>query len=337
MKIINTFFLVFAITLPSISNASMSLIRNVSGEVISVDPWSYLDEEDMWTVTRSSNPEGGSVHGQFKFKYSIEDNNWRDSGFHSGSDSLTFIQAVMHHDEAPGWYLAFSDNRTTNYNGSWESQNYLSQDQSTQLILGHEYTYQRLRYGWDVMGGSTSLDDRWQTRVKFFTDYRMTDKFSFFNYLYKQLDHRRNGGEQNDRDIDSFKIEPGVQYIVNDDTGIWFRQQFASSTLDRAQWGDIDTKSWSASIGVWKNWGKLSTSLSGGHGHYKKNNAREEDGEIFHETRDRFIKASINYPFARRFSISGEITGSKIEQNGSWVINGNAITTNYKFMLDYNF
>ncbi|OKN64522.1 hypothetical protein AM422_002519 [Klebsiella pneumoniae] len=291
----------------------------------------------MWTSTRSSNPAGGRVHGQLKMKYAIEDNNWRNSHFHSGNDTLTFVQGVMRHDALPGWYLAFSEGRTTNYNGSWEDQSYLSQNQWTQLIIGHEYFYKRLRYGWDVMGGSASLEDRWQGRVKFFTDLRLTDSFSFFNYLYQQIDHRRSGGSQNDRDVRSFQIEPGVQYIINNDTGVWFRQQFASAILDRAQWGDIDEKSWTTSVGVWRNWGKLSTTLSGGYGHYKKNNAQPEDGEVFQNTRNRYLKISANYPLTSRFTVSGEVTGALLKQDGSWVTNGESITTEYKLMLDYNF
>ena len=243
----------------------------------------------------------------------------------------------MHHDALPGWYLAFSEGRTTNYNGTWEDQTYLSQNQWTQLIIGHEYFYKRLRYGWDVMGGSSSIEDRWQGRIKLFTDLRVTDSLSFFNYLYQQVDHRRSGGSQNDRDVRSFQIEPGVQYIINNTTGVWFRQQFASAILDRAQWGDIDEKSWSTSFGVWHNWGRLSTTLSGGYGHYKKDNAQPEDGEVFQNTRNRYLKVSANYPLTSRFTVSGEVTGSLIKQSGSWVTNGDAIATDYKVMLDYNF
>lgn len=270
MKNYHALSVIFTLMLPALANASMSIMKDPSGKVIAVDPWSYLDEDVMWTSARSSNPAGGRVHGQLKMKYAIEDNNWRNSHFHNGNDSLTFVQGVMRHDALPGWYLAFSEGRTTNYNGTWEDQSYLSQNQWTQLIIGHEYFYKRLRYGWDVMGGSASIEDRWQGRVKFFTDLRVTDNFSFFNYLYQQIDHRRSGGSQNDRDVRSFQIEPGVQYIINNNTGVWFRQQFASAILDRAQWGDIDEKSWTTSVGVWRNWGKLSTTLSGGYGHYKK-------------------------------------------------------------------
>ncbi|MDM3280582.1 MULTISPECIES: OmpG porin family protein [Citrobacter] len=337
MKNYHALSVIFVLLFPSLANASMSIMKDASGKVIAVDPWSYLDEDVMWTSTRSSNPAGGRVHGQLKMKYAIEDNNWRNSHFHSGNDSLTFVQGVMRHDALPGWYLAFSEGRTTNYNGTWEDQTYLSQNQWTQLIIGHEYFYKRLRYGWDVMGGSSSIEDRWQGRIKFFTDLRVTDSFSFFNYLYQQIDHRRNGGAQNDRDIRSFQIEPGVQYIINNTTGVWFRQQFASAILDRAQWGDIDEKSWTTSVGVWRNWGKLSTTFSGGYGHYKKNNARDEDGEVFQNTRNRFLKLSANYPLTSRFTVSGEITGSLINQSGSWVTNGDAIMTDYKLMLDYNF
>ncbi|WP_421205005.1 OmpG porin family protein [Aeromonas sp. 601027] len=336
MKTHHALAVIFSLMLPTLANASMSIIEDLSGKVIAVDPWSYLDESVMWTSARSSNPAGGSVNGQFKIKYAIEDNNWRNSNFHNGNDSLTF-QGVMRNDALPGWYLAFSEGRTTNYNDTWENQTYLSQNQWTQLIVGHEYFYKRLRYGWDVMGGSASIEDRWQARVKFFTDLRITDKFSLFNYLYQQIDHRRNGGSQNDRDVRSFQMEPGAQYIIDNTTGVWLRQKFASSVLDRAQWGDIDDKIWTTSMGIWHNWGKLSTTLSGGYGHHKKNNAIREDGEVFKNIRNRFLKLSANYPLTSRFTVSGEITGSLINQDGSWVTNGDAITTDYKFMLDYNF
>ena len=337
MKNHHALTVIFALLFPALANASMSIMKDLSGKVVAVDPWSYLDEDVMWTSARSSNPTGGRVHGQLKMKYAIEDNNWRNSHFHSGKDSLTFVQGVMHHDALPGWYLAFSEGRTTNYNGTWEDQTYLSQNQWTQLIIGHEYFYKRLRYGWDVMGGSSSIEDRWQGRIKLFTDLRVTDSLSFFNYLYQQVDHRRSGGSQKDRDVRSFQIEPGVQYIINNTTGVWFRQQFASAILDRAQWGDIDEKSWSTSFGVWHNWGRLSTTLSGGYGHYKKDNAQPEDGEVFQNTRNRYLKVSANYPLTSRFTVSGEVTGSLIKQSGSWVTNGDAIATDYKVMLDYNF
>lgn len=337
MKNHHALTVIFALLFPALANASMSIMKDLSGKVVAVDPWSYLDEDVMWTSARSSNPTGGRVHGQLKMKYAIEDKNWRNSHFHSGKDSLTFVQGVMHHDALPGWYLAFSEGRTTNYNGTWEDQTYLSQNQWTQLIIGHEYFYKRLRYGWDVMGGSSSIEDRWQGRIKLFTDLRVTDSLSFFNYLYQQVDHRRSGGSQNDRDVRSFQIEPGVQYIINNTTGVWFRQQFASAILDRAQWGDIDEKSWSTSFGVWHNWGRLSTTLSGGYGHYKKDNAQPEDGEVFQNTRNRYLKVSANYPLTSRFTVSGEVTGSLIKQSGSWVTNGDAIATDYKVMLDYNF
>lgn len=326
-----------SLLIPSFANASMSLVKDPLGKVVAVDPWSYLDEDIMWTSTHSSNLAGGRVHGQLKVKYAIEDNNWRDTSFHSGNDSLTFVQGVLRHDSAPGWYLGFAEKRTTSYNGTWDDQQYLNQNQLTQLIIGREYYYHRLRFGWDVMGGSSSIEDRWQSRVKFFTDWRISDHISFFNYLYRQKEHRRYDGSQNDHDVLSSQIEPGIQYIINNTTGFWIRQQFSSSTLDRVQWGDIDDKSWTASLGIWHNWGKLSTTLSGGNSHYRKNNARKDDGEIFQDVRAKFLKVSASYPFANRFSVSGEVAGSLISQSGSWVTNGDSITTNYKLMLDYNF
>lgn len=329
-----------AITLllsPGIAAASMSIIKDNTGKVIAVDPWSYIDESVMWTSARSSNPNGGKVHGVLKVKYAIKDNNWRQSHQHDGNDTLTFVQGVMRADALPDWYLAFTSGRKTNYDGSWESQTYISQDQWTQLILGHESFYKQLRYGWDVMGGSVSLDDRWQARVKIFADLQLTERASLFGYAYQQIDHRRSGGSQNDRDVNSFQFEPGAQYIINDSTGVWFRNLFSSGRLDRDQWGDIKNKEWTTSAGVWHNWGKLSTTFSSGYGHYRKYNASQNSSEVFQNTRYKFIKLSANYPITHRFTLSGEVTGTDLKQNGNWVINGKSLTTEYKMMVDYNF
>ena len=322
---------------PGIAAASMSIVKDDNGKVVAVDPWSYLDESVMWTSARSSNPNGGKIHGVLKVKYAITDNNWRHSSQHDGSDTFTFAQGVMRSDALPDWYLAFNSGRKTNYNGSWESQTYISQDQWTQVIIGHESFYKRLRYGWDVLGGSASLDDRWQARLKLFADLQVTDRASIFGYVYRQTDHRRRGGSQNDRDVNSYQFEPGAQYIINDTTGVWFRNLFSSGKLERDQWGNIKNKEWTASAGVWHNWGKLSTTFSGGYGHYSKFNARHDDSEIFQNTRYKFVKLSANYPITNRFTLSGEVTGTDLKQSGSWATNGKAISTEYKMMVDFNF
>ncbi len=79
MKNYHALSVIFTLMLPALANASMSIMKDPSGKVIAVDPWSYLDEDVMWTSARSSNPAGGRVHGQLKMKYAIEDNNWRNS------------------------------------------------------------------------------------------------------------------------------------------------------------------------------------------------------------------------------------------------------------------
>lgn len=322
---------------PNLATASMSVVKDHRGNVIAVDPWSYLDESVMWTSVRSSDPRGGNIHGYLKMKYTVSDNNWRHSAQHDGQDSFTFAQGVLRSDSLPDWYLAFYSGRTTQYRGAWEHQTYLSQDQWTQVIVGQELFYKNLRYGWDVMGGSVSLDDRWQARLKLFADLQMTDSLSLFGYAYQQIDHRRSGGTQNDRDVTSSQFEPGVQYILTNNTGIWLRQFFTSGRLDRDQWGDIDHRAWTTSTGIWHNFGKLSTTFSGGYGHYRKDNAREESDEVYQNSRYKYLRLSANYPITSRFTLSGEVTGSDVKQSGAWVNQGKAIVMDYKMMVDFNF
>ena len=325
-----------AMALPTIASASMSVIKDHSGKVVAVDPWSYLDEDVMWTTTRSSNNAGGKVHGQIKMKYAIEDNNWKDSSFNNGSSTFTFAQGVFRHDSLPGWYLGMSNGRTTNYNGTWDNQEFNDLEQWTQLVIGHEAFYEDLRYGVEVMGGSATKDNFWQGRAKLYLDWQIGGGLSFFSYAYSHIDHRRNASD-NDQDKYSFKVEPGLQYIINNTTGVWVRQQFAGATLDRVEFGDVKEKSTTTSLGIWHNWGKLSTTLSGGFSHYRKFNASYESNEVFQETRERFMKLTANYPITQRFTLSGELTGALIEQQGLWVTNGEAVNTECKVMIDYNF
>ena len=49
------------------------------------------------------------------------------------------------------------------------------------------------------------------------------------------------------------------------------------------------------------------------------------------------MKLTANYPITHRFTLSGELTGALIEQQGLWVTNGEAVNTECKVMIDYNF
>lgn len=119
MKNHHALAVICALMLPILANASMSIMKDLSGKVVAVDPWSYLDEDVMWTSTQSSNRAGGRVHGQLKMKYAIEDNNWRDSQFHNGSDSLTFVQGLCATMLYPAgiWHSLKAEQRTTTVRG----------------------------------------------------------------------------------------------------------------------------------------------------------------------------------------------------------------------------
>ena len=47
MKNHHALAVIFSLMLPTLANASMSIMKDLSGNVIAVDPWSYLDEDVM--------------------------------------------------------------------------------------------------------------------------------------------------------------------------------------------------------------------------------------------------------------------------------------------------
>lgn len=324
--------------IPAISNASMSVMENSKGEVIGVDPWSYLDETNMWTTTRSSYPVGGYVHGQYKMKYTVDTADWQGEDFNKSSDTLTLGQAVLRFDEFPNWYLAFSHGRKTNYRDSFNDHSYDSQYNWTEVFVGREFFMKNLRLGGDLSLGSNSFDNVWTGKGKIFADYRLTDKFSVFAYAYKQINLRRNDNNTHDLQMEYTAFEPGIQYIINNDTGVFFRHYFEYGNADREIYTDAIDRAWLAYGGIWHNFGKLSTTLSGGYGHYRLYEGRADvDREIFKDQWTRYAKITANYPITNRFTLSGEITGNYVTHKGTWLHNGESLDMEYKVMLDFNF
>ncbi|MBJ7220958.1 MULTISPECIES: OmpG porin family protein [unclassified Brenneria] len=335
-----TWVLLTIALLPAASQAAMDIMRNDNGTVVGVNPWSYLNEDVMWTTTRSSYPHGGKVHGNIKSKLEITDSNWKNSATHNGADNFVLSQAVLRHDSLPPWYLAFYNARETEYQGGFTSQRYERQTQRTQLIFGYEHPFARGSVGAELLGGSESLNERWQVRYKLYGTYRLTDRLAMFGYLYQDLQHKRSAGGEfiNDTDISTSEIEPGIQYIITDSTGVWLRSRYSEATMQRKQWGDINDQDWTTRIGVWHNWDSgLTTTLHSGIGHYRKYNANKTDGEVFQNTRYKYAALGATYPVSKRFTVAGEVKASDDKQGGSWVTNGKAINMSYMLSADFNF
>lgn len=323
---------------PAASQASMSIMENAKGEVIGVDPWSYLDEGTMWTTTRSSYPVGGYVHGQYKMKYTVDTADWRGENFSKSSDTITFGQGVVRFEEFPNWYLAFSHGRKTNYTSYYEDHTYESQNNWTELFLGREFYFKRLRLGADLGLGSASLDNVWMGKGKIYADYRITNKLSVFGYVYQQINLRRNDNSSHDLQMKTLAFEPGIQYIINNDTGVFIRHYFERGSADREIWADGVTRAWLLSGGMWHNFGRLSTTLSAGYGHYRFFEGKADvDREIFKDQWTRYAKITANYPLSTRFTLSGEITGNYVANDGTWLRQGDVLNMEYKLMLDFNF
>lgn len=337
-----TLFLFLVLSFPIASMASMNVIRENSGKVISVNPWSYLDEEVMWASVYSSNPDGGKINGYIKAKYATEFSYIKNHTHHV-NDNITFAQGVFRSHDLPGWYLGFSSNRNANYSGPYGRYEYQNSTFNTEVVVGKEFRYDNIRFGAEVMGGYQSSgfsDDQgkigyWNARLKLFTDIQIDDHFSIFGYVYQQFDRKRIRNDENDRDSRSTVIEPGIQYIINNNNGVWIRTHASFARLEREKWGNIKDKDNVTSIGYWNIWDRLQTSISTGIGKYKKYNS--QNSEIFYNRNYNYVQLNATYPITDRFTLYGEVKRMHLNEIGNWSTNSKGNIYNYKAMIDFNF
>lgn len=322
--------------------ASMNVIRDSADNIISVNPWSYLDEDIMWSAVYSSNPHGEKINGFIKAKYAATLNHIQGQK-HTSNDEITFAQAVFRTQDLPGWYLGITGDRNAKYSSSLGSHKYESNVYNTQMVVGKESRYNNIRVGADVMGGYQSSgfeDDQgkvsiWNGRFKIYTDIQLTDSLSIFGYTYYQMDKRRNRNSENDRNSHSVAVEPGIQYIINNSNGVWIRTNYHHNSLQRNNWGNINDKTNYTTIGYWHIWGNLQTSISAGYGKFDQYN--DSVNEVFYDRHYNTVQLNATYPLNDRFTLYGEIKRMHLNESGSWSTDSKGNIYNYKAMIDFNF
>ncbi|WP_300001148.1 OmpG porin family protein [uncultured Cedecea sp.] len=268
-----------------------------------------------------NNMEAGGLHGNIASQIEIEDNRRSDNSKNSGKFKLATIQAFLKHDELPGWYFGFYNAREDNYKGMYTNQDYSGSNTINEIFVGHIFETWRGNFGTELMGGSESGNKRWKYRLKLWQDIRLSSKWSLGGYLFGEEQPQNSQPGNNDLSQHIFETEPVLQYLVNPDMGVFLRPFYVYKRQERGNWGDIVEQEWKASIGVWRNWYPLLSSVYVGIGQKKTTNASDSD-VLFYDGRYKYIGGTLSYPVIGDLRLYGEFKARFGKEDGEWTEKG---------------
>lgn len=84
-------------------------------------------------------------------------------------------------------------------------------------------------------------------------------------------------------------------------------------------------------------WSDLQTSISFGIGSEDKYNADHNYSEIFYDAHKNYIQIDATYPITDRFTLSGQVKRTHLNQSGAWTEESKGNIYNYSLMIDFNF
>lgn len=308
-----------------------------------------LDTEDQVSVLRlrqnelpvhwdriGNNMDAGGLHGNIGSQIEIEDNRRSDNSNNSGKFKLATIQAFLRHDELPNWYFGFYNAREDNYKGMYTNQDYSGSNTINEIFVGHIFETWRGNIGTELMGGSETGTKRWKYRLKLWQDLRISSKWSVAGYLFGEDQPQNSQPGNNDLSQQIFETEPVVQYRVNSDTGIYLRPFYSYKRQERENWGDIVEQEWKASIGMWRNWYPLLSSVYLGIGQKKTTNASDAS-ILFYDSRYKYIGGTLSYPVIDDLRLYGEFKATFGKEDGDWAKKGSFWSPFTIIGIVYNF
>lgn len=308
-----------------------------------------LDTEDQVSVLRlrqnelpvhwdriGNNMDAGGLHGNIGSQIEIEDNRRSDNSNNSGKFKLATIQAFLRHDELPNWYFGFYNAREDNYKGMYTNQDYSGSNTINEIFVGHIFETWRGNIGTELMGGSETGTKRWKYRLKLWQDLRISSKWSVAGYLFGEDQPQNSQPGNNDLSQQIFETEPVVQYRVNSDTGIYLRPFYSYKRQGRENWGDIVEQEWKASIGMWRNWYPLLSSVYLGIGQKKTTNASDAS-ILFYDSRYKYIGGTLSYPVIDDLRLYGEFKATFGKEDGDWTKKGSFWSPFTIIGIVYNF
>ena len=268
-----------------------------------------------------NNMEAGGLHGNVGSQIEIDDSRRTDKSKNHGKFKLATIQAFLRHDELPNWYFGFYNAREDNYSGDFGNQKYSGSNTINEVFVGHIFETWRGNIGTELMGGSETGTKRWKYRLKLWQDIRLSSKWSVAGYLFGEEQPQNTQQGNNDLSQHIFETEPVLQYLVNPDMGIYLRPFYSYKRQDRANWGDIVEQEWKTSIGLWRNWYPLLSSVYLGIGQKKTTNASDAS-VLFYNSRYKYIGATLSYPVIDNLRLYGEFKASFGKEDGEWTQKG---------------
>ncbi|MCS3432547.1 OmpG porin family protein [Klebsiella sp. BIGb0407] len=268
-----------------------------------------------------NNMDAGGLHGNIGSQIEIEDNRRSDNAKNSGKFKLATIQAFLRHDELPNWYFGFYNAREDNYKGMYTNQDYSGSNTINEIFVGHIFETWRGNIGTELMGGSETGTKRWKYRLKLWQDLRISSKWSVAGYIFGEDQPQNSQPGNNDLSQQILETEPVLQYRVNPDTGIYLRPFYSYKRQGRENWGDIVEQEWKASMGMWRNWYPLLSSVYLGIGQKKTTNASDAS-ILFYNSRYKYIGGTLSYPIIDDLRLYGEFKATFGKEDGDWAQKG---------------
>ncbi|MBS0848049.1 hypothetical protein JK154_06675 [Citrobacter sp. JGM124] len=268
-----------------------------------------------------NNMEAGGLHGNIGSQIEIDDSRRSDNTKNNGKFKLATIQAFLRHDEMPNWYFGFYNAREDNYKGNFSNQHYGGSNTINEIFVGHIFETWRGNIGTEFMAGSETGTKRWKYRLKLWQDMRLSNKWSIAGYLFGEEQPQNSQPGNNDLSQHIFETEPVLQYLVNPDMGVYLRPFYSYKRQERANWGDIVEQEWKTSIGLWRNWYPLLSSIYVGIGQKKTTNASDAS-VLFYDSRYKYIGGTLSYPIIDDLRLYGEFKASFGKEDGDWAQKG---------------
>lgn len=268
-----------------------------------------------------NNMEAGGLHGNIGSQIEIDDNRRSDNSKNHGKFKFATIQAFLRHDELPNWYFGFYNAREDNYKGTFTNQDYSGSNTINEIFVGHIFETWRGNIGTELMGGSETGTKRWKYRLKLWQDLRLSSKWSVAGYLFGEYQPQNSQPGNNDLSQQIFETEPVLQYLVNPDMGLYLRPFYSYKRQERENWGDIVEQEWKTSIGLWRNWYPLLSSVYVGVGQKKTTNASDSN-VLFYDSRYKYIGGTLSYPVIDDLRLYGEFKASFGKEDGEWTQKG---------------
>ena len=267
---------------------------------------SEYSNAELLTALNAPKNDTSKFHGTLGSNIEVE-RVIRDDGVNEGKLKYTLAQGNFRHDELLGWDFGFYSAREEQFSGNFKHASYNRGVNSIQEIyVNRSYNYNQGNVGWGLKLAGESIDQRTTPEAKVFGSYQLSHNLEMHGYALYHIEYKRGTGE-----FPYWEIEPGLGYTIADNSGVWLNFRYQVGKWN-AKDGYAETeKEWIIKPGIWYRWDKLSASLWGEFGLFKK----ERNSDSAHLWTEDYSKIGIsaNYPLSKHWRIFGEVSYKKLD------------------------